>query len=136
MRISWYGADSIVTASDRHTSTVTSSTVDGADALHSAAITPAMLFCISKKHLSRIFLSISGVVLDGRRRRLRVSDGRRRRLRVSDGRRRRLRVSDCVLVGDVLALSVWLQDDGFHREYVQCSWCCRWCLLGLRTLRE
>ena len=40
----------MVTASDLHTSTVTSSTVDGADALHCVTITPAMLCCISKKH--------------------------------------------------------------------------------------
>ena len=53
----------MVTASDLHTSTVTSSTVDGADALHSAAITPAMLFCISKKHT---FLGSSSLVdVDG-----------------------------------------------------------------------
>ena len=46
--ISWYGVDNIVAASDRHTSTVTSSTVDGAVALHSAAIKSAILFCISR----------------------------------------------------------------------------------------
>ena len=50
IRMSWYAADSTVTASDRHTSTVTSSTVDGADALHWCVIKRAMFVCIFRKH--------------------------------------------------------------------------------------
>ena len=55
----------MVTASDLQTSTVTSSTVDGADALHCATITPAMLFCISKKHTFLGSSSSSLVDVDG-----------------------------------------------------------------------
>ena len=55
----------MVTASDLHTSTVTSSTVDGADALHCATITPAMLCCMSKKHTFLGSSSSSVVDVDG-----------------------------------------------------------------------
>ena len=54
-----------MTAIDRHTSTVTSSTVNGADFRHWCAIKYAMCVCIARKHTFLGSSSSSVVDVDG-----------------------------------------------------------------------